>query len=303
MKKNIHIIVNQKAYLDENLHIAVDMVRKKGYKVEVNPIWESRDTFRLAQEAIEKGAHIIIAAGGDGTINAVVNEFIKKEPQNCVLSTLPYGTANDFALANDFIEDDPMAMLHMITETEPVMIDVIRCNDYVFVNSCTGGYGTHVTTETSPKLKSLLGGFAYFVTGVTSLTDLKGLRAEIKGKDLNWEGDLISIVIGNGCQAGGGVIISSNALINDGLFEGIILPDFDFSDIFTITQVLTQDNKSAASEKLIEFRDSQLEIKTDSRIQFNLDGEPIKGSSFVLKVLPREVPFILPVTSKLIKPD
>ena len=129
MKKNIHIIVNQKAYLDEDLVSAVNMIRKQGHRVQVNAVWEPLDITRLTREAIEKEAHIIVAAGGDGTINSVVNEFIIQEPQNCAVSTLPYGTANDFAFTNGFEIGNPQSVLQMIVETSPVLIDVVRCND------------------------------------------------------------------------------------------------------------------------------------------------------------------------------
>lgn len=300
MKKNIHIIVNQNAYLDDNLVAAVEMIRKQGHKVEVNAIWQPRDIFRLTREAIKKEANIIVAAGGDGTVNAVVNEFIIQKPQNCAVSTLPYGTANDFALSNGFAMGVPVELLQMIVDTPPVLIDVVHCKNQVFINSCTGGYGAHVTNEASKELKSFLGKFAYFVKGITELADLKGHHSVIRGDSINWQGDLISVAIGNGRQAGGGMIISYNGLLNDGVFEGKILPDFQFSDIIQFSQILI-DDKDIDSEYIIEFQSSWLEIETDDKIQFNLDGEPIEGNLFELKVLPQQIPFILPTTSRLLK--
>ena len=171
----------------------------------------------------------------------------------------------------------------------------------MFVNSCTVGYGANVTSETPSNLKLLLGGFAYFVTGVTKLTDLKGHHTVIKGDNINWQGDLISVIIGNGRQAGSGVIISHKGLLNDGFFEGMILPDFDFTNIMQFSRFFT-DDKDTESEFVIDFQSSWLEIETDNNIQFNLDGEPIKGNLFQLKIVPQQIPFILPHTSQLLKP-
>jgi len=100
MASDICLVLHRKSANELPVKEAVQHVRSKGIKLRVRIPWNKKDKPRVVQEALEAGAKRIIAGGGDGTINAVVNALVgkgKKRPR-ATLGVLPLGTANDSVL-------------------------------------------------------------------------------------------------------------------------------------------------------------------------------------------------------------
>jgi diacylglycerol kinase family enzyme len=94
----------------------------------------------------------------------------------------------------------------------------------MFVNLVSGGFGSRVTVETDPKLKERLGGLAYAITGIAHFAELSDNHGRFHAEGFSWEGRFLAMAIGNGRQAGGGIQLCPNALIDDGLLDLTILP-------------------------------------------------------------------------------
>lgn len=94
----MRIIVNGKSAGDPALREAVATIREQGYRLEVRVTWEGGDAARYAGEAVKDQIDVVIAAGGDGTINEVVNGVLQADDApKIAVGIVPYGTANDFA--------------------------------------------------------------------------------------------------------------------------------------------------------------------------------------------------------------
>jgi hypothetical protein len=91
----------------------------------------------------------------------------------------------------------------------------------------SGGFGSGVTVETDPKLKQRLGGLAYAITGISHFAELSENQGLFRADGFSWEGHFLALAIGNGRQAGGGIPLCPNALIDDGLLDLMILPAMD----------------------------------------------------------------------------
>jgi len=290
----MRIIVNGKSAGDPAFREAVATIREQGYRLEMRVTWEGGDAARYAGEAVKDQVDVVIAAGGDGTINEVVNGILQADDApNVAVGIVPYGTANDFATGCGIPKGDPLAALTLITENEPVPIDVGRVNDRYFINVASGGFGAEVTTATSPELKKAIGGAAYALTGIVAAAKMSPYQGKLITPDGEEEGEMIIGAVGNGRLAGGGFEVCPKALLDDGLLDVMSVRDLDILDLGNLVRELM--NMDAEDNRLVSYRQlPSFEIHTERPLQLNLDGEPIQGKSFRFEALPRKLAFVLP---------
>lgn len=288
-KRSLHLILNNQAACDLVLREMIQAARARGHRIEVRVVWEPGDAERFASEAADE-FDCVVAAGGDGTINEVVNGMFKvADPPSCALGILPYGTANDFAKGCGVSLDVPAHALDLVTEAAPVPIDVGRVNGRLFLNAATGGFGAEVTTETSPEAKQFLGKFAYFLTGLATVTSLMAHDAQLRAPDFEWEGPLFGISIANGRQAGGGFQVGPRALLDDGLLDVMAIPEVPWSDFLSLINDVMTIGQGFESEHVIYRQVPWLEIDSPEGLQVNLDGEPLRGTNFRFEIFPQRL--------------
>lgn len=286
-----HIVVlNGKRAGDDGIRQAVRHLRESGEDIQVRVTWEPEDIPRFVREARQLKAATVIAAGGDGTINAVCSALMtypaEKRP---VLGILPLGTANDFATAAGIPADKTKALL-LAAKGSPVAIDIGCINEsHYFINMATGGFGPKITTDTPEALKSTFGGAAYFLHGLTRNDLLKADHCTISCDDFHWQDDALVIGVGNGCQAGGGHKLCPDARINDGLLNLSILPERNWPR--SLWNSLFNEGEA---EGVIMKRSTRITISAAHEMVFNLDGEPLTGQQFTFSVLPEAIQCRLP---------
>ena len=230
----LRIILHGKAAGSADVRAAVGRLRKQGHVAEVRVTWEPGDAQRLTAEAVAQAGSgcidCIVAGGGDGTINEVfAAAYAAGLPAGCSLGILPLGTANDFAHAAGVPVQDPLAALQLAASAAPQLIDIGLLNDKPFVNLVSGGFGSRVTVETDPELKKRLGGLAYVLTGISRFAELSANVGRFRANGFSWQGRFVAVAIGNGRQAGGGVPLCPDALVDDGLLDLTILPELERS--------------------------------------------------------------------------
>jgi lipid kinase YegS len=273
------IILHGKAASDARLRTAVHTLRKDGHGVEVRVTWEAGDAARLTKEAVAEAEQgkidCIVAGGGDGTINEVfAAAYAADLSAECSLGILPLGTANDFAHSAAVPIKDLTAALQVAATAPRRSIDVGLVSGRLFVNLVSGGFGSRVTVETDPKLKQRLGGLAYAITGISHFSELSENRGTFRAEGFSWEGNFLALAIGNGRQAGGGVPLCPNALIDDGLLDLMILPAMDHAARMDAFSHLLREGAAGIRTKLITARSSWIEYESDHDLNINLDGEP-----------------------------
>ncbi|WP_044173094.1 lipid kinase YegS [Phytobacter massiliensis] len=291
------LILNGKNAGDDTLREAITLLRDEGMDIQVRVTWEKGDAERYVAEAIELGVETVIAGGGDGTINEVATALVKSAGEiKPALGILPLGTANDFATSAAIPETlDKALQLAIVGKAVPV--DTAEVNgETCFINMATGGFGTRITTETPEKLKAALGGVSYVIHGLMRMDTLKPDRCEIKGENFHWQGDALVIGIGNGRQAGGGQQLCPEALINDGLLHLRIFTGDEILPALFTTLTQPDDNPHVVDGKSAWF-----EVSAPHDITFNLDGEPLSGQHFSIKVLPAALQCRLPPDCPLLR--
>ncbi|MTI44708.1 lipid kinase YegS [Roseibium hamelinense] len=301
-KQHLRVILNGKAALRDDVRRAVDAVRKMGHTVSVRVTWEAGDTQRLALEALDEAAEdqisTLVAAGGDGTVNEIVAALLdglqgdKTLPFE--LAVLPLGTANDFARGVGLDPSDILGCLRFAARCQPKPTDVGSVNGRAFINMATGGFGASVTSETDPNLKRVLGGAAYLFTGLHRFSELASSHGAISAEDFSWRGDFLAIAVGNGKQAGGGVELCPDALLDDGFLDLTIVPYPRGDDVADLLGRLIEYGPDGLRDSLIMRRVKAVIIETDKPLQFNLDGEPIHDTRLEVSVLPKKIGFRRP---------
>ncbi len=253
-----------------------DLLRVAGERkisIELRIATAESDGAKLAREGVAAGCDAVIAAGGDGTVNAVVNGLAGSA---IPLAIVPLGTANDFARQTGIPETAAEA-LEMMLETEPVVIDVASLNGRYFLNVSTGGIGAETTAETSGELKAALGPLAYAVTGVRKLAELEPmpLRVSYPGREI--ECDALLFAVGNGRATGGGNLLTPHASLNDGLLDICIVESMPVTSLLPLLLKLRAGEHPDESG-VIYFKAEHLTMTSPREISVNVDGEPMRES-------------------------
>jgi len=292
--KDVKFIINGKRENDPRLLSALDELKALG--IELNIFFTKKDI--PLKDAFKDHPKRVVAGGGDGTINMVLNEILKlsNRPQ---LAILPLGTANDFASSAQIPFDIKLAIL-LALNGDSSKVDIVKVNEKFFLNVATGGFGAIITTQTPPILKNLLGGTAYALTGVLKLFSFTPIEGKMIINDhFEVEGKTFATAVCNGKQAGGGVILSPTAYIDDGILDVVL---------FTFDNILVPEHLAPPSDDIFGqipfrkiFRASKVKFipKSDIKV-INLDGEPYSATEFEFEILPAELELILPKNSPLL---
>lgn len=290
------LILHGKQAQNEEVRAAVMALRENGWQLAVRLTWEGGDAARLVDEALAAGYPTLIAGGGDGTLREVA-EAMALAGSDASLALLPLGTANDFARAAG-IPLAPVEALSLL-EFEPRPIDLGEVDGQLFLNMATGGFGSKVTANTSEELKKLLGGAAYFLTGLTRFSEVHAAFGRFKGPDFAWEGDFLALGIGNGRQAGGGHALCPQARIDDGLLDICIVPAPQ--DMVGTLGTLLSGGVLGVESVSVSARLPWLEVEAPEGLDINLDGEPMEGQRLRFSARSRALRLHLPDISPLLQ--
>ena len=196
--RKVQLILNGKAAGHDALRTAVARQREAGHGIEVRVTSEKGDGRRFVAEAGE--VDLLIAAGGDGTLNEVVHGLMDLSTvARPVLGVVPLGTANDFATGCG-IPRDPEEALAICMEGNEVPIDLGKANEHWFLNAASIGFGAEVTATTPLELKRLLGHAAYTMMGAILATNIRHYQGRLTLSDREITGSGPVAIVGNGRQ-------------------------------------------------------------------------------------------------------
>jgi diacylglycerol kinase (ATP) len=231
------------------------------------------------ETALANGCDTVIAAGGDGTVNAVVNAMMKLDRARCPrLAIIPLGTANDFAGTLRIPDNVEQAMDLMVT-TRPKPIDVVRIRgeglDCYFANVAAGGNCVRVSEGLTDELKKRWGPFSYIRGSLGVLTDMHSFRitATIDGEEFK-ELDCWAVLVANGRTNAGRIEVAPEASPSDGMLDVVMIKDGGVMDMIEIVAGnLT--GKFLECDQVIFRQAKRLRLESNPRMRFTLDGEVI----------------------------
>lgn len=288
----------------EALRQEVKRLRDQGHEVHPHLTFEGGDAHRLAYRAAATGTGLVVAGGGDGTINEVVNGlhdfFIEEERRvgsaSAVhrprLGIIPLGTANDLATALGIPDQLPdaveAAVNGVIMETDIGMVNG-RC----FVNVSTGGFGAEATEESSADIKRALGPLAYLITGVKKFVTLESSPALFSSDEPIYRGSFLLFAVGNSRQTGGGNLLTPQADLTDGFLDVCIVREMPRMEFLALLPELRAGNH-LNREEVIYRRVRTLLVESEEALSVNADGEPLRDRRFQYGVSPFRLQLMTP---------
>ncbi|WP_044875056.1 lipid kinase YegS [Pseudomonas sp. LFM046] len=297
-ERKVLLILHGKQAANDEVRAAVHARRDAGMDLTVRVTWESGDARRLVQEGLAAGCQTLIAGGGDGTLREVAEAMVQGGG-DASLALLPLGTANDFARAAGVPLEPDQALA--LLDTPPRAIDLGEADDHLFLNMATGGFGSRITANTPEDLKKVLGGAAYFLTGLSRFSEVHSAFGRFRGPDFAWEGEFLALGIGNGRQAGGGHTLCPQAVVNDGLLDLCIIPAPQ--DVVGTLATLLSGGILGLETVSVSARLPWVEVEAPEGLDLNLDGEPMESARLRIAARARALRVHLPVHSPLLRAE
>ncbi|MFL2100260.1 diacylglycerol kinase [Desemzia sp. FAM 23991] len=231
-----------------------------------------------AERAAKAGFDLIVAAGGDGTINEVVNGLagLKKRPK---MAIIPAGTTNDYARALHIPRNDMIAAAKIIEKKQTIHMDIGQAKTEkqlsYFINIGAAGYLTELTYEVPSQLKSVFGYLAYFVKGAEMLPRIKAVPMKIEYDDGIFEENASMFFVALTNSVGGFEQIAPDARLDDGKFTLIIVKTANLLEIFRLIAELLNGGKHINSSKIMYIKTNKIKAQTtdSAPLMINLDGE------------------------------
>ncbi|MEY2439288.1 MAG: diacylglycerol kinase [Verrucomicrobiota bacterium] len=255
------------------------------------------DAQALARKAVRNKYDYLIAAGGDGTLNEMING-IATHARDIRVGLLPLGTGNDFARSLRLpatIEENIDVLLAGKTRA----IDLVKVrSDRVryFVNVSAGGFSGLVDEKLTPEIKRTWGPLAYVRSAAAALPELRAYRTDIElDNDEKLSVDLYNIIVANGIFVAGGLPVAPEADPCDGLLDIIIIPKRSAPEIALLAAQIVLGNH-LGSEAITFRRSSRVSVNSQPGMWFNVDGELVGNEPAVFEIIPRALKFVVGTT-------
>lgn len=251
------------------------------------------DATAITRKVVTKGCNTIIAVGGDGTVNQVLNGFfnngISINPE-IKLGVISFGTGQGFAQSLG-LPTDLSSQIKVIKDNRIKSVDVgkiIFKDHYIpkyFINEFQVGIGGSLNKTISPRTKKMLGRFAFGFEAVKTLFNYEAdeLQMIINGKTISE--NIIGVVISNGAYTGGGMKLTPNALLNDGFLDVLVIKDMSLVNrLVSFSKIYSANHINREAFQLIKTK--RVEFKNLNGLAAESDGELIVDKCVCVKVLP-----------------
>lgn len=279
----------QAGSFEQDLHTAADVWREHGWTVELRPTAGPGDGTRIARDAAAQGYDVVVAAGGDGTINEVVNGLAGTR---AALGTLPVGTMNVWAREIG-LPLQPRATAEALLRARVRRVDLGRAGGRYFLLMAGVGIDAAVVGEVSSPEKRRLGVFAYVLRALGVATRYRGRRARVVIDGKRAGGRVLLVVIGNSQLYGGLVKITARAIIDDGLLDVCIIKGSSpLSAPLRILSILLR--RYNLDPKIEYHRARTVRVETRGSLPVQVDGDHIGETPMTFEVAPGALWALLP---------
>jgi diacylglycerol kinase (ATP) len=261
----------------------------KGLEVEWIETDGPDDAIQAAEEWQEG---LLIVAGGDGTINDVVNGLGRAGfPEDVTLGILPAGTGNDLA-ATLCIPEDPDLAEDVILQNRGRRLDVARVRsegigERFFINVATGGLGAEISSVNDEELKKRWGKLSYLRASleVAKDFDVRELTLYLDGE--RREVEAVNVAVGNCRYTGGGWPATPKANPEDGLLDVVIIETLGAGELLGLAPAALAEFDYLDKEGIFFARAKEVRVETHPGLEFTADGEVIGDEPAEFSVIPR----------------
>lgn len=242
----------------------------------------------------------VVAVGGDGTLNEVVNGLILSG-SNIPLAVISSGTVNDFATYLQLPSSmEVNAFCNMIRDFKLKEVDVGKINDEYFINVVAGGILTDIAYKVPKDRKAIFGKMAYYIEGALELPkqffgDMMKLEYEVNGETKREE--VVVFIIANSRSVGGFKDAAPLASVNDGKLDILILKKVEIHQVSDLlVKFLAGEHPQHPSIEYVQTDEIKIrEVGDSTDISIDYDGELLEGGLPIeIKVIPSALKMIVP---------
>jgi len=265
-----------------------DFFNKSGVGLSLAYTSKPYEAISLAKNSCGQNFDAIVAVGGDGTVNEVVNGIANSQE---ILGIIPTGSANDFAKGLQ-IPGQIVEACKSILAIKTRRIDIGKVNDRYFIN--IAGVGLDAQVSEAASRSSFLGkGLLHYtiaLAGVLLREHPKEFNLSLDGKTRRLRAWLISV--GNGKQFGGGIRIIPTADLSDGQFDICVIKDAKKWRVIYYLPLVIQ-GKHLNLPDVAVYRAKEVEVRALGCLG-HADGEIMKGDVFKFELIPQALDVIVP---------
>ena len=279
--KTLHLIINPNAGTRQGRRFLPEIIasfNRAGYICAVCVTDKRGDAVDYTRSHAG-GADLVVACGGDGTLNEVITG-LQLGGHITPLGYIPCGSTNDFASGLG-LPTAPLMACDTVISGQPRTLDVgLFAPDRYFSYTASFGAFTSVSWSTPQNVKNVLGHAAYILEGIRSLADIRPIHMRIKADSRIYEEDFIFGAICNSTSLGGVLKLENSAVhMNDGLFEALLIP-FP-ADLIALNRILTALRTHHYEDESLHFLRASSFLFEGDPITWTLDGEAAEGASRV----------------------
>ncbi|HEY5747491.1 MAG TPA: diacylglycerol kinase family protein [Chryseolinea sp.] len=269
-------------------------------------VFETRsanDAVALASKAVDKRFDIIFAAGGDGTVNQVVNGVLQGREDAAhlpAIGVIPIGIGNDFARGME-IKAEPAELTQLIKNFSPTYIDagIVRFTkkdgsegQQYFVNIAEIGMGPEVVRKVMASDRFFGSGMSYFLAILATFFTHGPVEVKLVADHWQWQGILRTLAIANSKYFGHGLCIAPHAKPDDGIFEAVVYGKVSIFDFLRNSGKLRQE-KRIEHPKVAYRQLRRIAITSTSECPIEADGELLGTLPASVEMLPRKLKFLI----------
>ncbi|HFH9915368.1 TPA: diacylglycerol kinase family lipid kinase [Streptococcus suis] len=270
--------------MKKNVAEVLDILEGFGYETSAFQTTPEKDSAKNeARRAALAGFDLVIAAGGDGTINEVVNGIapLEKRPK---MAIIPTGTTNDYARALKVPRGNPVEAAKLIGKNQSILMDIGLAKnqkngihqEHYFINIAAAGTLTELTYSVPSQLKTMFGYLAYVVKGAELLPQVQFTPVRVSHDQGIFEGSVSMIFVALTNSIGGFEQIVPDAKLDDGNFTLLMVKTGNLFEILHLIRQVLDGGKHIDSELIEYIKTKKLTIEqfnTENRLLLNLDGE------------------------------
>ncbi len=263
------LILNPKAKSERGKR-ALNFVMQNATRFVIYATRSREESVELARELAEKGEPVVIAAGGDGTLNAVVEGLAGSRT---ILGVFPTGTMNVFAREMGIPFDQLKRAMEVIDAGEKKMVDLFTLNGAPFVQMAGVGFDAQVIEETTWQSKKRYGPLSYVMTGARLLRE-RPPKLTITTPD-GQEHEGVFILVGNGSLYGGQFRFFGQADNADQLLDIVIFKESGYRMVLESLKGVARGgvDMQFPSDSMVYLQAATLRITADEPVPTEVDGE------------------------------
>lgn len=294
MYRRIHVVVNPAAGKPEPiLNTLHQAFHPAGIRWTVSVTMGPGDATDQTRQALEDGADLVVAYGGDGTVMEIVNGLVGSEVP---LGLLPGGTGNLVSLELNIPQDLASAAALLVSpDSELRRVDIGDCDGRHFMLRLAIGWTVQQIQTTDRGLRDRFGKLAYFIAGLRALpaSEVIQYAFTIDGERVEAEG--FTCLIENAGNIGvSGLTLAPDVNMGDGALDLFVARALNLKTISSVAASIA--NLQFDEEQLGHWRGREFHVETDPLQPVTVDGEPAGETPITVRVWPEAIQVVVPPT-------